>query len=299
MNMNNTNNNNRKIPLLGHDTNALIFLIGANALLFLIMMFTHLTYTLAYDNEGGDFYFQKQIIHWFVISPDFKANLYKPWCFITYMFTHLSVMGVIGSLLWLWAFGYILQDLAGNRKVIPIYLYGGWAGAIFYLAATTFIPTLSHSSMLLMGGGAAVMSVAIATTTLAPSYRIYPLMGGGIPLWILTAVYVAFSLAASSGNNSLLFANIGGGLMGFVFIWLLQRGYDISKWMYTLFDTINGTLTPDKKAPSRKYMKVVKTVTEEDLKQKKLDTILDKINEKGIDSLTMDEKSFLDNVNKN
>lgn len=299
MNMNNTNNNNRKIPLLGQDANALIFLIGANALLFLILMFTHLTYTLAYDSEAGDVFFQKQIIHWFVVSPDFKANIFKPWCFITYMFSHLSVMGIIGSLLWLWAFGYILQDLAGNRKVIPIYLYGGWAGAIFYILAIIFIPSLSHSTILLMGAGPAVMSVAIATTTLTPSYRIYPLMGDGIPIWILTAIYVAFSLAAASDNIALLLANMGGGLMGYLFIWLLQRGYDISKWMYTLFDTINGTLTPDKKAPSRKYMKVVKTVTEEDLKQKKLDTILDKINEKGIDSLTMDEKSFLDNVNKN
>ncbi len=290
-------NNNLRVPLLGQDANALIFLIGANALLFLILMFTHLTYTLAYDSEAGDVFFQKQIIHWFVVSPNFKANLFKPWCFISYMFSHLSVMGVIGSLLWLWAFGYILQDLAGNRKVIPIYLYGGWAGALFYVLATSYIPSLSHSTMLLMGAGPAVMSVAIATTTLTPSYRIYPLMGGGIPIWILTAIYVAFSLAASSDNNALLLANMGGGLMGYLFIWQLQKGYDWSSWMYSFIDGIDGIFNPDKKGSSRKHLKVVKSVNEPTIKQKKLDDILDKINEKGIDSLTSEERSFLDNAN--
>ena len=291
------NNNNRKIPLLGHDTNALIFLIAANAIIFLIMMFTQLTYTLAYDSQAGDFYFQKQIVHWFVVSPDAKEDLIKPWSFLIYMFTHLSVMGIIGTALWLWAFGYILQDLAGNRKVIPIYLYGGWAGAACYLLAN-LLPASMHTNLLLMGGGPAVMAIAIATTTLAPGYKIYPLLGGGIPIWILTAIYVAFSLAASSGNSAVLFANIGGGLMGYVFIWQLQKGYDWSKWMYDLVNFIDGGLNPDKKAPSRKHMKVVKTINESSVNQQKLDDILDKINEKGIDHLSKEEREFLDNSSK-
>ncbi len=288
--------NNRKVPLLGQDTNALIFLIGANALIFLIMMFTHLTYTLAYDSQGGDVFFQKQIVHWFVVSPDFKSDLVKPWSFLIYMFTHLSVMGIIGSILWLWAFGYILQDLAGNRKVIPIYLYGGWAGALFYLLAVNFIPSLSHGAILLMGASPAVMAIVIATTTLAPSYRIYPLMGGGIPLWVLTAVYVAFSLGAASSNSAILLADIGGGLMGYLFIQQLQKGNDWSSWMYKFIEMIENIFNPDKKAPSRKYMKVVKSADEAYINQKRLDTILDKINEHGIDSLTPEEKSFLDNA---
>ena len=290
------NNNNRKIPLLGHDTNALIFLIAVNAILFLIMMFTQLTYTLAYDSQGGDYYFQKQIIHWFVVSPELNADIVKPWSFMTYMFTHLSVMGIISTALWLWAFGYILQDLAGNRKIIPIYLYGGWAGAVCYFSAVHLFP--HSSSMLLMGGAPAVMAIAVATTTLAPGYKIYPLLGGGIPIWILTAIYVAINLAASSGNSSILFANIGGGIMGFVFIWQLQRGYDWSKWMYSLIDYIENGFTPDKKAPSRKHMKVVKTINESTINQTKLDDILDKINDKGIDQLTKEERDYLDKSSK-
>ena len=291
--MNSRNNNNRKIPLLGQDSNALIFLIAVNAMLFLILMFTQLTYTLAYDSQGGEFYFQKQIIHWFVVSPDIFTDIVKPWCFITYMFSHLSVMSIISTALWLWAFGYILQDLAGNNKVIPVYLYGGWAGAVVYLISIYVFP--SHRSMLLMGGAPAVMAVAIATTTLAPRYKIYPFLSGGIPIWILTALYVAINLAAASGNISILFANIGGGLMGFVFIWQLQRGYDWSKWMYRVINFIENGFTPDKKAASRKHLKVVKSVNETVFTQKRLDEILDKINEKGIDHLTKEERNFLDN----
>ena len=291
------NKGNRKIPLLGNDANALIFLIASIAIVFIIMIFTKLTYTLAYDNQQGDYFFGKQIVYWFVLSPGIKENMIKPWSFITYMFTHLSVMGVISTALWLWAFGYILQDLAGNKKIIPVFLYGGWAGAICFMLIAKFNQEAS-SSLFLMGGGPAVMAIAIATTTLAPTYKIYPLLGGGIPLWILTAFYAAINLTSVSSSYIFLFANLSGGLMGFIFIWQLRMGNDWGLWMYRLIEFIHHLFSPDKKARSRKYMKVIKTVNELDANQSKLDVILDKINEQGIDKLTKEERAFLDNSAK-
>jgi len=291
------NKENRRIPLLGNDANALIFLIASIAIVFIVMIFTKLTYTLAYDNQQGDYYFGKQIVYWFVLSPGIKANLLKPWSFITYMFTHLSVLSVISTALWLWAFGYILQDLAGNKKLIPVFLYGGWSGAICFL----IVSKISHEvadTQFLIGGGPAVMAIAIATTTLAPTYKIYPLLGGGIPLWILTAIYIAINLTSASGSSILLAANISGGFVGFIYIWQLRTGNDWGLWMYRVFEFIHQLFSPDKKALSRKYMKVIKTVNEPDEYQSKLDKILDKISEHGIDKLTKEERVFLDNSAK-
>ena len=53
----------------------------------------------------------------------------------------------------------------------------------------------------IIGGGAAVMAIAVATSTLAPDYRIFPFINGGIPLWIVTVIFVAIDFASVSGNN--------------------------------------------------------------------------------------------------
>jgi hypothetical protein len=78
-------------------------------------------------------------------------------------------------------FGYILQDLSGNRKLLPLYLYGGFFGALVYLLSANTLPYLQTTVTnggFMIGGGAAVMAIAVATTTLAPDYRIFPLISG-------------------------------------------------------------------------------------------------------------------------
>ncbi|MFX5793339.1 rhomboid family intramembrane serine protease, partial [Acinetobacter baumannii] len=90
---------------------------------------------------------------------------------ITAMFMHSSVWHLISTVLWLWAFGYILQDLAGNSRLIPLYLYGGFIGALVFVTCNNLFPVLERNIAItapFMGGGAAVMTIAVATTTLAP-----------------------------------------------------------------------------------------------------------------------------------
>jgi membrane associated rhomboid family serine protease len=46
-------------------------------------------------------------------------------------------------MLWLWMFGYIFHDLTGNKKIIPLFIYGALGGAIAFMLAYNFIPVLS------------------------------------------------------------------------------------------------------------------------------------------------------------
>ncbi|WP_163615010.1 rhomboid family intramembrane serine protease, partial [Klebsiella pneumoniae] len=69
----------------------------------------------------------------FVLSPVPDTFFSRPWTFITAMFMHSSVWHLISTVLWLWAFGYILQDLAGNSRLIPLYLYGGFIGGLVFV----------------------------------------------------------------------------------------------------------------------------------------------------------------------
>jgi len=292
--------------LLGQDNNALVYLVAINLLMFVLLTFIKIIY---YLSEIPIEFFYKQVFDWFTLPATTDSFLAKPWVLFTYMFTHESIWGVISSILWLWAFGYILQDLTGNNKLIPIYLYGGLLGGLMFLITVNLFPALAnHLNTIapLMGGGAAVMAVAVATTTLAPEYRIFPLINGGIPLWVLMVVFVAIDFATLAGSNAGIAAShLSGGAIGFFFIRQLRRGYDWGAWMNNFIDWLNDLFSPDKKRPAKdtkenlftgSFGKSKKSAS--DITQKRIDEILDKINQQGYQFLTDDEKSFLKRASK-
>ena len=107
-----------RIPLLGDSNNALVLLISINILVFILLNFLKIVYFLSYENNiAAETFFQKQILDWFVLPAQTEHLLNKPWVIFTYMFSHYSVWGLISTCLWIWGFGYILQDLTGNKKI--------------------------------------------------------------------------------------------------------------------------------------------------------------------------------------
>src|SRR5215831_20201838 len=178
---------NRRNPiLLGQDNNALTWLLIINAVVFVAVNFIKIIYYLSYDTPmeaSQNFY--PQILNWISLPASWHTFTSRPWAILSYMVTHESVWSLIGTLLWLWAFGYILQDLTDNTKLIPIYLYGGFSAGLFFLLSSNFIPASGatvETASPLIGGEAAVLTIAVAATTLAPKYKLFPMINGGIPL---------------------------------------------------------------------------------------------------------------------
>lgn len=155
---------------LGEDNNALIALIGINGIGFVILGLIKLIYLLV-ETPGAAF--ANEILPWFILPAKLSALGRAPWTILSYMFVHTGIIATFTNMLWLWAFGSILQDMAGNKKLIPIYLYGGLAGGIVFLASNYAIPQLRPfiDVYSLSGANASIMAVAIATTALAPDYR--------------------------------------------------------------------------------------------------------------------------------
>lgn len=294
---------NRSI-LLGQDNNALVYLVAINLLVFVILTFIKIIY---YLSEIPIEFFDKQILDWFTLTPVAENFLTRPWVIFTYMFTHQSIWGLISSLLWLWGFGYILQDLTGNNKLIPIYLYGGLIGGVCFFLTANFFPVLANhlnSIEPMTGASAAVMAVAVATTTLAPYYRIFPLINGGIPLWVLMVIFVAIDFATMAGGNAgVTVAQLAGGAIGFFYIQQVRRGNDWGAWMNRFWNWLNDLLNPDKKRqnnfPNKKNSNSGDSKkTANHFTQQKLDEILDKINQKGYQFLSDEEKAFLKRASK-
>lgn len=285
---------------LGQDGNALVNLIILNAVLFVLLKFVFVIYLVSDLNLDA---YYKNIFYWFTLPADISRLGSRPWTLITYMFTHEGVLHLVANVFWLWAFGYILQDLTGNRKLVPIYLYGGIAGAFLYVLSYYIFPQLqsSQSSAIFLGANSSIIAVAVATTAVSPDYRIFPMINGGIPLWILTLVYIILDFASISvGDPAKYIAHLGGAAIGFMFIYQLRKGHDWSEWINSFFDWVDNLFDPNKKnlkpAKDQFFYKVHTSPPYKktpNVTQKRIDEILDKINQKGIHFLTDEEKDIL------
>jgi membrane associated rhomboid family serine protease len=291
----------RKRFTLGADENALIGLITINIIFFLLLMVIQVVYFFFQAPESS---FNAQVVQYFELPASLLKLSERPWTVVTYMFSHTGVIHIITNMIWLWAFGFILQELTGNRKLIPIYIYGGFAGALFFIIANYTIPPLKPfiESNALIGGNAGVMAVAMATTMLAPGYRFFQQLNGGIPIWVLTMVYIIIDFAgvASMGAAHSI-SHLAGAGAGFLFVYLLRKDMDGSIWMLKFYDWLMNIFNPDKKSEGMDIKEKIFYKTEgrkpysktSNVTQQRVDEILDKINQKGYHFLTDEEKGIL------
>lgn len=291
----------RRRLTLGDDGNALVGLVTINIIFFLLLLVIQVVYFFFQSNTSS---FNSQVVTYFEMPAQLVTLSERPWTVLTYMFTHTNVIHILSNMIWLWSFGYILQALTGNRKLIPIYIYGGLAGALVFIIANYAIPPLKPviQSSWLIGGNAGVMAVAMATTTLAPNYRFFQNLNGGIPIWVLTLVYIFIDFAGvASMGAAYSLSHLGGAAAGYLFVILLRKGNDGSVWMLQLYDWMMNVFNPDKKnegnnirdkvfynSDGRKPFKKTSNIT-----QQRVDEILDKINQKGYHFLTDEEKGIL------
>jgi hypothetical protein len=152
----------------------------------------------------------------------------------------------------------------------------------------------------LLGAGPALMAVAFGTTAFAPRYKIFPLINGGIPLWLFTAVFVVIHIATIGSGIPAVAAYTAGGLVGLLFAWQLKRGNDLGQWMTDLLNWTNDLCNPEKKHRTEQlkhqlFYKANQKPFEKTphVTQQRVDDLLDKINQKGYTALSEEEKEFL------
>jgi membrane associated rhomboid family serine protease len=299
--MNVKEDNYRKRMYLGQDGNALVELLILNAVIFVILKFVFIFFLLT--NASNDS-FLTHVYNWFVLSANPEKIAWRPWTVISFMFTDLQLFRFISNMFWLWSFGYIMQDLTGNRKLVPVYLYGGLGGAIIYVMAHVLLPDLRSQidSDFLSAANCSIAAVAVATTVVSPDYRIFPMISGGIPLWILTLIFLLLNFSGvRNGDMATYMAYAGSAGIGFLFIDQLRRGRDGSIWINQFFDWFGDLFNPDKKKkPKNKKDEFFYNVSGTqpykkipNITQKRIDEILDKINQQGYRYLTTEEKDIL------
>jgi membrane associated rhomboid family serine protease len=290
--------------LVGQGNNALITLIAISLVIFVIFFFIETIIHLRYENKQEAIAaFNDNVLSWFVLPANVNKIGSRPWTILTHMFIETRTWNLIANMLWLWGFGRILQDLTGNRKIFPVFLYGALAGAFAFILTYNLLPSLKDQLPVAttFGASAGIMAIAIATTMVASGYRIFPMLNGGIPLWVLTAIYFMIDLATIPGRNPALYAaHLTGAFTGFLFMYFFRMGYDWGEWINNFFDWFTNLFNPDKpkkgknikhelfyKSSSQPYKKTPNVTTQ------RIDEILDKISQKGYHSLSEEEKDLL------
>ncbi|MFY0253138.1 rhomboid family intramembrane serine protease [Chitinophaga sp. 30R24] len=295
-----------KLPRLslGEGRNMVTQLIVVNLTIFVFLYFTLVIYKM----EGvGEPRFHQDIMSWLRLPADPSLLLVRPWTLITSLFTQISVWPLFTNMVWLWCFGSIMQQLAGHQRILPLYLFGGICSNLIYVAGMRLMPTFhtlaGHEYFL--GAAGSVMAIAIGATTVAPRYRIFPLLGGGIPLWMITLLFVGLStgtlMTSSTYGHTYLPLLAGGAFAGWLYMYQWKKGHDwgagFNRVLFKLTHVFHPTsqqVNPDdfrkktatdlEQPPFRRIGKVP---------EQRLNEILDKINENGLSSLSPDERETL------
>ena len=247
--------------------------------------------------------FFNTMMEYLALNSDTFKWLTRPWTFISHMFLHEGFWHYAWNMIMLYWFGRIVGDLIGDKKILPLYLIGGFMGAFFYII---FVNIVGFSGIA-YGASGAVMCFVMASAFLAPEYNMRLLLIGNIRLKYVALGLVAIDILTNlSTNPGGTFAHIGGAFMGGLYVHYLQKGQDFAGPFQVLFERITQRRKPKKKeAPMKVVFNRKRKATTYDRPsqrsedtQEQIDQILDKINVSGYDSLTKEEKDSLYRASK-
>ena len=160
---------------LGEDNNSLVALIGINGVAFLILGLIQVIYYMVQSPVNT---FGTEVLPWFIMPAKLSLLVKAPWTFFLSMFVHTGIILTFTNMLWLWAFGSIFQDIAGNNKVIPVYIYGGLAGAVIFIASNYAIPQSRQNIgfATLQCAHPSIMAISVETYAFAPDFDFFSIL---------------------------------------------------------------------------------------------------------------------------
>lgn len=280
--------------------NAHVQLIIINVTVFIVLALLNVFMTL-----GGGKEIFRAIHQQLAIPATFESFIFKPWTIITYAFVHDlgSIFHILFNMLVFYWFGRLFVEFLGSDKLIAIYVLGAIAGGLLYLIVYNFVPYYMERipAWGMVGASAAVYAVVTGAATLMPNYQFYLLLLGPVRIKYIAAFYIVISFLGSVGpNEGGNIAHLGGALIGFLYIRQLQSGVNLGAWITDTIDFVAGWFKPRTKIKVS-YKRGSETAAQRKqnkASQAEIDAILDKISERGYESLSKEEKEKLFNASK-
>ncbi len=240
------------------------------------------------------------VSQWFHLPKDFMDFFGQPWSLVTYSFFHGGLGHIFWNMLMLYFTGRIFLNLFDSQRFINVYFLGVIVGGLVFLLSYNVFPTLLNANTALIGASAGVTAVLIFICAYIPNQEVR-IIFFNVKLWYVGAFFVLVDLIQIpyGGNIGGRLAHLGGAFLGYMYARQLLNGRDIGSGFTKFRDAIAQFFKPkEKKAPLKTvYRKNTskKSAAEYDkeARQRKIDTILDKISKSGYESLSKAEKDFL------
>ena len=225
------------------------------------------------------------------------------WRLVTFQFLHApdNIFHIVFNMFGMWVFGPMVEEALGRKRYLAFYLMCGIAGGLMYLilnllgAMGVSFPgvLISDPRTPLVGASAGVFGVIMACAHIAPDARVQ-LLFPPIPLKMKWMAYgyvglAAFNLFFGGHNAGGDAAHLGGAIAGFFFIRNPHHLVDF-------FDVFNDSRPKGSRGNTSRKPKPAKK--SRDTSSAEVDRILDKVNLKGIQSLTAKEKKILEKASR-
>lgn len=241
------------------------------------------------------------LMQWFELPKDFFDFIVQPWSLFTYSFFHGGIWHLFWNMLVLYFASRIFLNLFGPRRFINVYFLGVFLGGLLFLLSYNVFPALIGIKTALIGASAGVTAVLIFVCAYIPNQEVR-LLFFNVKLWHIGVFIVLIDLIQipTGGNAGGHLAHLGGALLGYVYARQLLHGRDIGEGFSKILDSLANLFRRNEKKPPLKtvYRKkqpaaAGKVDYDKESRQRKIDTILDKISKSGYESLSKDEKDFL------
>jgi membrane associated rhomboid family serine protease len=283
--------------------NALSVLIAINLLVWVAIKMLSVIFFLF--NKPGSAASESFALRFLALPASISGLLSHPWTLATYMFFHLDFLHFLFNMLWFYMFGRIFLNYLRPKQLTFVYLFGGLAGGLTYVAAFNLFPVFRDQLdvSLALGASASVMAVVTAISFYIPNYSLQvPFIGRVKIIYPAIILFIFDFFAIPGGNSGGHLAHIGGAIFGFFWVMALTGsvGTQFSGIFAKLGRKLSGLFSSDK---TKKRDQFTQTYTrpktddefnaERASRQKRMDAILDKISKGGYDSLTKEEKEFL------
>ncbi len=245
----------------------------------------------------------------FSIPPIGIDFIQRPWTLVTYSFAHSlnGIFHILFNMLVLYWFGKLIVEYIGSPKVVNLYILGAIAGGIIYLIFYNAVPVFAERASSvsgMVGASASVYAIMVAAAVLLPDYTFNLIFIGPVKIKWIVAFYIFISFLGSTGANAGgNIAHLGGALIGWVYIRQLQAGNDWGRPIQSVLNFFKGLFEekPKIKVTYKKKdgIKNQRTGNPANPDQAEIDSILDKIAEKGYESLSKEEKQKLFKASQN
>jgi membrane associated rhomboid family serine protease len=278
------------------------WLIAINVVCFVIQLITR-NRAIATPVDGVDLSDDLFKAGWFTeaLWLDVSRVLHgEVWRLLTFAFLHDtgSLWHIVFNMLFLWWFGSDIEDLYGPREFLTVYLTSVVLGGVAFVVGNTL---LGLRGTFCVGASGGVMTVLVLCALHYPTRIIYLFCLIPVPIWLFVAFEVAqdvFPLLSGMPTHTAVSVHLAGAAFAFVYYkmqwrllnflpspgaWRRQR----AKARLRIYREEDASDTPVRVASAPAVRDV------DELLEARMDAVLQKVSNHGIESLTAQEREIL------